>query len=820
MKITAYKPDLNQEYNNEFKNTYPFSKIGRVVVDKNTGEIISECNEMNSNYIKECKPYEHYDPRITRIIQAQNSKLIEWDKDGNYPIKREGNLPLDSYIVASGDWGTIYSDGAVTVERLATTTFNDYNTALSQLEEIQASEINLLNEEGYTPFDFNSLTDHETLINDINNANVNEINNTEYPIVYTNEETGETIAIEKPVLKEGTIPTPISFGCLVTGDNRIYTGIEYENYRKNVKKYGLENIEPTSNENNISKYKAWGTVKNYRGICYVTNVQNESTTMEEFYESCTLKIRLTYNGSYIKPEIRSSNSNGGPVKIDSIELMDGWYKVSTCHRWKPENQTYRSFTIVASDLFLKPDTVINEGELFIEIDDSSFMYTSGQVELPTVPQGMIVPNCNLEFNVPIDLVQNSIIVKGLQLNPNQASGSWIWESNNNLFALPNLESDIGIYSNAYKNGVLVQNEAYSKNFKISQAVKDELHRELITFQQLLIYKGDLTQKELETERDKNKYELQYLDYDMNNQEIMVRIPAFYCKREWKGEILTDSILNKVPLTKTFKDYEVHPAFVRLDGSIRPYILIGAFLGTEKDGQLRSVPSLELPTVNKTISAFRDLARQGRDIKWNILDITSVSAIQMLYKIGFQNLNSQEQIGIGYCYNKTEASNIGNTLNLGNRSGYLFVNEQISIFGIEDFYGNVLQIIDGMIINDNIYYITNNNNLFGNDYYKFKKIIGEKEPGLRLSGTMKKIEHINNEFSILNIGKEYSHDNFDTYYCDQFKNNNLETFNIPIFGSYYINENLPSYVGGVFAFEVNYSTSWSWGKASSRLTYLP
>lgn len=47
-----------------------------------------------------------------RIIKAENMKLVDIDVNGDMPIVREGNKPLDNYIVNSGDWGTIYDDGA------------------------------------------------------------------------------------------------------------------------------------------------------------------------------------------------------------------------------------------------------------------------------------------------------------------------------------------------------------------------------------------------------------------------------------------------------------------------------------------------------------------------------------------------------------------------------------------------------------------------------------------------------------------------------------------------------------------------------------
>lgn len=59
---------------------------------------------MNHRQIQERTPI--------RIIKAENMKLVDIDVNGDMPIIREGDKPLDEYIVNSGDWGTIYDDGA------------------------------------------------------------------------------------------------------------------------------------------------------------------------------------------------------------------------------------------------------------------------------------------------------------------------------------------------------------------------------------------------------------------------------------------------------------------------------------------------------------------------------------------------------------------------------------------------------------------------------------------------------------------------------------------------------------------------------------
>lgn len=282
-------------------------------------------------------PEDYYDSRITRVIQAQNGKLVEWDKNGDMQIVRTGDLPIDDYIVASGDWGTVYSDGSVNVSKLAPNTVNEYNIALAQLEEIQANGVMTLNEEGYKPFDFESQQDHETLINDINNSalkpmSVDEINK----------------------LNEVTIPTPLQFGIYVTKDNLMYFGKAYnstnrdETYQPEVPEginipsckvklnksislenysYVVKNLSSNSWEHPMLYKDIW-TYKQYE--YFQTSVHNNTDNIysknssKEFLTEGTSRIIRVYNLGLFSPEWYIGGAvNTGNFTYSRIMLYEG-----------------------------------------------------------------------------------------------------------------------------------------------------------------------------------------------------------------------------------------------------------------------------------------------------------------------------------------------------------------------------------------------------------------------------------------------------------------------------------------------------------------
>lgn len=272
----------------------------------------------------------------------------------------------------------------------------------------------------------------------------------------------------------------------------------------------------------------------------------------------------------------------------------------------------------------------------------------------------------------------------------------------------------------------------------------------------------------------------------DNEDIMVYFPAFYCKREWSGTTCKDSISTEVPITATKDEWEVHSAFLRDDGTVRPYVLVGAFQGTEVGGQLRSRPSGVSPKVSITLESFRNLVRSGRDTKWNILTMDIISMIQLLYKVAFQNLNSQSIIGNGWTAKSTSAT-VGSTMPLGNRSGYLGVNgNQISLFGIEDFYGNVWEFIDGFVIRDDGYYTTNNPSNFGatSNYIKIDgcgvPLMGTTDSAY-VEGFITGIEKPTGREKFFNLPNKLSGSD-STYYCDYLWSHRKGQENICIFGA--------------------------------------
>ena len=307
-----------------------------------------------------------------------------------------------------------------------------------------------------------------------------------------------------------------------------------------------------------------------------------------------------------------------------------------------------------------------------------------------------------------------------------------------------------------------------------------------------------------------------VDLTSNTYDIMVRIPAFYYKTTFNKDTTEYSILQDIPSTQFLGDHEVHPAFIREDGSIRPYVLIGAFKGSVLDGQLRSIIN-QKPQVSQTISWFRDAARQGRSTKYNIHTIHTVSAMQLLYLVEFNNTHSQDMLGNGWT-GKSESTTTGATVALGNKSGYLGKNgDQNSYRGIEDPFGNVWEFVDALLIKDDGFYMTKDPTKFGDIAQStLTPVVPLMAPDNAKDGYAKSMfreKSLDFGFFPNATGDGAT---YNTYWCDYHYTHRTGATNIAIFGGDW-NYGASA---GLFLWFWLLGVSYAWSDSGARLVFLP
>ena len=170
-------------------------------------------------------------------------------------------------------------------------------------------------------------------------------------------------------------------------------------------------------------------------------------------------------------------------------------------------------------------------------------------------------------------------------------------------------------------------------------------------------------------------------------DCMVEFPKMYLGMSTDAQGLTTvTITNDETVEGVYDD-----AFVYKGKSYSKFY-VGAFKGYVLNNKLRSL-SGKSPTVQKTIGQFRTAAQANGEgyeqTQWYQLMLR-----QALYILLFKNLNSQAALGAGYT-NASSKNNTGGLNSNGVNYGSTSASVQVKCLGIEDFWGNIYEWVDGI-----------------------------------------------------------------------------------------------------------------------------
>jgi hypothetical protein len=242
--------------------------------------------------------------------------------------------------------------------------------------------------------------------------------------------------------------------------------------------------------------------------------------------------------------------------------------------------------------------------------------------------------------------------------------------------------------------------------------------------------------------------------------------------------------------------------------------LGVYKGVESNSKLRSIKS-SAPTGNKTIGAFRTLA-QANGSGYENSGFYQLIFRQVMFILKYKNLDSQSVIGRGYV-----KSTHSTTINTGGSEAYGMDSEiikvsnptymtdeehHVKLFGLEDFWGNIWEWIDGLVSDAsyNILTATDGFNDSGSGYTNK----GSSGFSSNTGNYMSKPQGTSDAGFII---KEVSGSD-STYYCDYGA---FYASCVAIFGG---NWTHASYAGA-FQLYVNNASSYAYATIGGRLMYL-
>lgn len=191
--------------------------------------------------------------------------------------------------------------------------------------------------------------------------------------------------------------------------------------------------------------------------------------------------------------------------------------------------------------------------------------------------------------------------------------------------------------------------------------------------------------------------------------VMVEVPKFWYKHTLVGDIHEWWVSN-TPL----EGYSVHPWF--LEGGIeRPFRYYRAYTPTVVAGKLRSI-SGSAPTRSQTRNTFRTQAR-ANGAGWELCSWNAVNAIQLLFLTEYCTFNTQAVLGRGNDTGSDYGITTGQSNSIGNASsGVTNNNMWMSYRGIENWYADCWEFIDGINVQNYKVFLNQNPNTFADDVF--------------------------------------------------------------------------------------------------------
>lgn len=249
-------------------------------------------------------------------------------------------------------------------------------------------------------------------------------------------------------------------------------------------------------------------------------------------------------------------------------------------------------------------------------------------------------------------------------------------------------------------------------------------------------------------------------------DVMVAIPRLGYKVETVGNNLHVSVTDEP--NKVGFSYKAHTR----GSASRDVIYVGAYLGFNQNGKLRSISGKE-PTPSQALGVFRDQA-QANGSGYELLGFYQLTLIQCMYIIKYKNLDSQTAVGTGFVTRNNASITTGGANAKGMDFGETTGKQQMKLFGIEDFWGNLFYWIDGLRSDANWDLLITTDNFGGADstYTKYDTTVSAN-----VNGYLTKAQGDNNKgFIAQEVGGSQT-----TYYCDAGV---LLASRFPYFGGYW------------------------------------
>ena len=191
--------------------------------------------------------------------------------------------------------------------------------------------------------------------------------------------------------------------------------------------------------------------------------------------------------------------------------------------------------------------------------------------------------------------------------------------------------------------------------------------------------------------------------------VMDEVPKFYVKLETVGDV------DKISLALTEEaGYSLHPAFIK-GGVEVDYRYYRAYEGYNSGGVLKSISGVT-PTRSQTIATFRTQA-EANGTGWHQTDWHLLNAVRLLCYVEFADFKVTNYIGNGNDTGSDFGITTGQSNGIGNASSPSTNTDMwMSYRGIENFYADIWEFVDGVNINNYEFFVNGDYRTFASDVF--------------------------------------------------------------------------------------------------------
>lgn len=174
----------------------------------------------------------------------------------------------------------------------------------------------------------------------------------------------------------------------------------------------------------------------------------------------------------------------------------------------------------------------------------------------------------------------------------------------------------------------------------------------------------------------------------NDGDVMIEFPKVW----WKFERVNNFLYIKYSNKKVDDGYKCL-AHTDMNGIEKDFVYIGAYLGSDLNGRVRSLSNKSLFANQSFNSASTNSQANGSG--YRMMHYYMNSLVKILFLLRFKTLDSQTVLGRGYVDANTATATTGGANAKGMTFGESTGKMQMKFLGIEDLWGNLYCWLDGI-----------------------------------------------------------------------------------------------------------------------------